>query len=305
MPSTTLLEPTYPQAASLEPLALETLLKATTTVATAVEAGETRHKDKWMKIAKGNIAKAYKIKDPVKMPLARNKLINKAYAEIYFSDPDTFKWAGLAVFASHAVGKKMEWLRQITNASSTALIASFGTALPIWLLTPQLKYLYKAVGIGNREIYMDIYWQHVAYKEAGIEELEKIYAQGDITENVLHAWQMLDEGKRTQNQDLIWQANIDILEHEQKIVIQPLLYNGARNKNLWQAISMGDDLLRLLITSPVPEEPKTFRDCMPNSNLADVDARWEWCTKNIMTDWKAYQTKYPNRVKAFINKAIA
>jgi len=266
---------------------------------------ETRLKSKWLKLAKSKIAKAYKIRSVEKMYLVRNKLINRAYAEMYFSDPDTFKWSGLAVFASHSIGKKLELLQSVSRISLSTLLLSFGTALPMWLASSQLKYLHKVVAQGNLDIYMDIFWVHLAYREGGIEELEKIYQQGDLPLQVFRGWQKLDEGKKTQNQDLIWEANVDLLRHEQEDIIQPVLYDGKQNELLWETISITHGIFGTLVASPVPEETRSFRDCMPGANLAIFEDRWQWCTEDIMPRWRVYQTKYPQKVVAKIKSLIA
>jgi hypothetical protein len=260
----------------------------------------TRLKLNWLTRAKQKIAPAYKIRSATKMPLVRNTLINQAYAEMYFSDPDTFKWAGLATFASHSIGLNMQTLRDVSMVSTSTMIMSLGTALPVWFLSSQVNNLFDGLAHGNKLIFADMYWQHLAYREAGIEELEKIYQQNDLPENIFRVWQMLDEGKKTQNQDLIWQANIDLLEREQKDIIQPALYDAEDSALIWKLISGTHNTLGLLVYSPVPEETRLFRDVVPNGNLASSKDRWEWCTEGIMPAWKAYETKNQNKVKALL-----
>ncbi|NWJ44569.1 MAG: DUF2515 family protein [Chloroflexi bacterium] len=266
---------------------------------------EPPYKQKWVRLANSKVAKAYKNRPALDIPLARNKLINKAYAEMYLSDPATFKWAGLASFASRNVGEKMELLRNLSKASVGTLIASFGTALPLYLISSEIKYLYKAVSEGNKLIFTDMYWQHLAYRDAGLEELERIYLQGGLPEKAIKAWRLLDEGKKTGNQDMIWQANIDILQREQWDIVHPALYAGKRNEDLWELISTSHNLTGVLITSPVPGVEKRFKDCVPNANLAKLKDRWKWCTDFIMPDWKAFETKYPKKVELLLKKIAA
>jgi len=284
---------------------LTSTTKPVVTVAQPAPVETTRLKLKWLKLARNKIAPAYKISNPEKMALLRNKYINRAYAEVYFSEPQTFKWAGLAVFASHSIGEKLELLRRCSQVSNSTVLLSFGTALPVWYLSSQLDYLFEAVARGNKAIFADIYWQHLAYMQGGIEELARVHAQGELKEQVFRAWQLLDEGKKTQNADLIWKANIDILEYEQKVVIQPILYQGEKNQTLWSLISKTDSALRFLVTSPVPEETRLFGDSIPNGNLAKITHRWKWCTDFIMPGWQEYETKNPQKVKHLIKSVTA
>jgi hypothetical protein len=265
----------------------------------------TRLKLNWQTISRQKIAPAYKFGSATKMPLVRNSLINEAYAEMYFSDPGTFKWAGLAAFASHSIGLNMQTLRDVSVASKSTVFLSFGTALPVWYLSSQVNKLFDELAHGNKLIFADMYWQHLAYRDGGIEELEKIYLQGDLPEKIFRVWQMLDEGKKTQNQDLIWQANIDLLEREQKDIIQPALYDQPGSELIWKLISGTHNTLGLLVYSPVPEETKLFRDVIPNGNLANSKERWDWCIKSIMPAWRSYETKNQNKVKALLKSITA
>jgi hypothetical protein len=266
---------------------------------------EDRLKLKWLKLARNKIAPAYKVRSATKMPLVRNRLINQAYAEMYFSDPGTFKWAGLAAFASHSIGSNMETLLDVSFFSTATLWMSFGTAWPILPLSSEVKKLFQGLADGNKLIFADMYWQHLAYRESGIEELERIYLQGDLDGKVFRAWQMLDKGKKTNNQELIWQANIDLLEREQKVIIQAALYDVPGNQMIWKLISFTHSTLRILVYSPVPEETELFQDCVPGGNLANVKDRWEWCIKGIMPAWRAYETNNQKKVKALLKSITA
>jgi hypothetical protein len=104
---------------------------------------------------------------------------------------------------------------------------------------------------------------------------------------------------------MIWQANVDILEHEQRDIVHPVLYNGAKNEALWKLISKSDDTLDILINSPVPGEARQFRDCLPNGNLARFEDRWKWCTEHIMPAWKELETRHPQRVRTLIKNITA
>jgi hypothetical protein len=265
----------------------------------------TRYKTKWSQMAWSKIERAYKVKNKELMPLVRNRLINRAYAEIYLKDREAFKWAGLAVFASHLIGDRMRLLRELSGYSTATLFASFGTALPVWLAKGEVNYLYKAVALGNLKIYMDIYWQHLAYHYGGIEEIKRCHSQGDITDKVLAAWVLLDEGKKTGNKEQIQKANVDILEYEQKVVVQPLLYAGDRNQRLWELATITHKLSGILLTSPVPGEKRGFRDCVPNGNIGNSVDRWKWCTEHIMPNWYVYESKYPKRVEILLRKVTA
>lgn len=250
----------------------------------------TRYATKWQEMAFARIAGAEKIQSPLEKALARNKIINQAYTEMYLSNPAVFKWAGMAVFASASAGEKMKLVAQIN--SLTKVPAVFGkdvVALPAKLGLWNGEYLFGKVAEGNRAIFADLYWQHLAYREAGIGELARIYAQGDLTKEMLLGWQQIDLGRRLGNEALIWEGNLKLLYHEQRYVIQTVLYEGVFNRTLWKLISLVHQVSGILLDSPVPGGAADFRDAVPNGNLADFDQRWEWCVAHIVPAWQKFE----------------
>lgn len=261
-----------------------------------------RRKDKWVQQAIEKIAEADQIRPMTKASRVRNKLINRAYAEMYLSDPIAFKWAGLAAFASRSAGSKLGLLRDGSCLGAPALVAHPLIAVALWFSSASCDYIYDRVSQGNQAIYEDIYWQHLAYQNGGINELTRICKQGDLPEELLAAWEQIDLGKKTNNLDLIWQGNTALLAYEQREVIQPILYEGAVNKPLWKLISLADKFLGFLITSPVPEEEQLFRDHLPAGDLGDFEDRWQWCTERIFPTWQSFETEHPDKVTQLLAK---
>lgn len=259
-----------------------------------------RYKDKWVEKAQEKIAEAYKVRPAIKVPMVRNRLINRAYAEMYLSDPVAFKWAGIAALASQSIGDKLSLLRDgsflHTPTDGLSAAISFG----LWFAAASCDYIYLQAGEGNKAIYEDIYWQHLAYREGGIAELERICEQGDLPQNILEAWQMIDRGKRSGEEELIWQGNGILFEYEQKQVIQPILYDGKINKPLWKAISVANKVLGVLVTSPVPAEGPDFREHVPDGNLAEYSDRWKWCIEGIFPVWKDFETNHREELRTLL-----
>jgi hypothetical protein len=65
---------------------------------------------------------------------------------------------------------------------------------------------------GNFAIWADIYWVFIAYKEAGIEEIEKLYQQGEISNLIYRGFKNIDKGN-------IELGNRQIFKHEQLNVL--------------------------------------------------------------------------------------
>src|SRR5690348_4535691 len=90
-------------------------------------------KDKWVQMALEKIAEADEIRPMTKASRIRNKLINRAYAEMYLSDPVAFKWAGLAAFASRSAGSKLGLLRDGSCLGVPALGTDGIVAATLWV----------------------------------------------------------------------------------------------------------------------------------------------------------------------------
>jgi hypothetical protein len=79
--------------------------------------------------------------------------------------------------------------------------------------------LTKILGIGNWELFNDLYWQLLAYDSGGIEEIKKLRQSGDILKDPFNAWSQIAEGEAKNNESDIWKGNLKLLEYEQKVVL--------------------------------------------------------------------------------------
>ena len=89
----------------------------------------------------------------------------------------------------------------------------------------------------NNAIFDDIFWVHLAYASAddGIERLRALLATERHYAPVLSGFEAIDRGRRVVEsataspearraaEDLIWEGNVQLLEHEQRALVQPNL----------------------------------------------------------------------------------
>ena len=129
------------------------------------------HKNRWTALAQKNLTEVEATSQPGALALNRNKVINKAYAELYLANPEIFKWAGLAAFASASIGEKMELLAAGNLLRVPALVVSEKAANSLNLFSSGMDLVYNMIGRGNKAIYDDIYWQHLAYQAGGLAEM--------------------------------------------------------------------------------------------------------------------------------------
>lgn len=209
--------------------------------------------------------------------LDRNKEITRAYAEMYKSDPSTYKWAGMAAFASCKVGEGMKEAQEAQGGWKAWGASAAGV---------DAKKLETALVAGNDAVYADIYWQHLAYQGCGIDDIEKAYEEGNITKPVRDAWRKIDAGKRTGNQDLVWEGNGQLLEYEQKTVLQTAVYNT--DPALWNIASTGAlASWWKKIESPIPGDQTTFQSYAQGASIGTFDKRWEWIQKSMLPKWRS------------------
>src|SRR5262245_50210971 len=96
----------------------------------------------------------------------RNEAITAAYAEMYLRNPQIYKWAGMAALTSATVGRGMYIMRGLRQAHLGSVVGLFGG---------EVAETFRNLGVGNRAVFADIYWQHMAYEEGGLAEIERIF----------------------------------------------------------------------------------------------------------------------------------
>ncbi len=90
---------------------------------------------------------------------------------MYLRNPAIYKWAGMAALTSAAVGRGMYMMRGLRQSRMGSLLGLFGR---------EVAAISRTLGVGNLAVFADIYWQHLAYEQAGIDELERIYSAGAL-----------------------------------------------------------------------------------------------------------------------------
>ena len=160
----------------------------------------------------------------------RNIEISSRYAWIYKFLPTCFKWAGMAAIASHHVRLALFPFRLDTDRTGYADIPHS--------LRRQRALLMEDVNTiraTNNAIFNDIFWAHLAYSTAedGIGCLRTLLGAEHHYAPVLAGFEAIDEGRlvledetasakaRRAADDLIWEGNVQLLEHEQRALVQP------------------------------------------------------------------------------------
>ena len=164
----------------------------------------------------------------------RNLEISSRYAWMYKLLPAYFKWAGMAAFASYHVRLAL-WPFRL-DADRTGYVdiphsLDRHRPHPGGLLAVDVD----TIRDTNNAIFDDIFWVHLAYSSAadGIECLRALLGTDPHYAALLTGFEAIDQGRRVLEderasatarrmaEDLIWEGNVQLLEHEQRALVQP------------------------------------------------------------------------------------
>ena len=162
----------------------------------------------------------------------RNLEISSRYAWIYKFQPACFKWAGMAAFASHHVRLALFPFRLDRDRTGYVDIPRSLGRQKVLLIGDV-----NTIRATNNAIFDDIFWVHLAYAAAddGIGCLRGLLREEPHYAPVLSGFEAIDRGRRVLEdgtasaearraaEDLIWEGNVELLEHEQRALVQPNL----------------------------------------------------------------------------------
>jgi len=156
--------------------------------------------------------------------------ISSRYAWLNKLQPACFKGAARAAIASHHVRLALFPLRLDTDRTGYVDIPH-SLRRPKLLLTEDVN----TIRATNNAIFNDLFWVHLAYVTAddGIERLRALLQAERHYAPVLAGFEAIDHGRRVlademasaqarqRADDLIWEGNVELLEHEQRALVQP------------------------------------------------------------------------------------
>lgn len=188
-------------------------------------------------------------------PIARNRRINAAYAQLWLDD-HRFQWAGLAAFASKQVGCGLlnaaeligksnrernayqQWERQSSAFERMAPYGSPRMPIPDQVNGAGAENVYKMLAKGNTSLFLDIWPLHMFYKEFGLQRFKRCLRErqllngsvvwpiatsvsfGVASPHVVQGFEAIDAGNISQSvETLAW--------HEQINILQPSMYNDS------------------------------------------------------------------------------
>ena len=226
----------------------------------------------------------------------RNLEISSRYAWIYKLLPAYLKWAGMAAFASHHVRLALFPFRLDTDRTGYVDIPHSLSRQKALLLSDV-----NTIRETNNAIFDDIFWVHLAYGTAddGIERLRALLAPEPHYAAVLSGFEAIDRGCRELDDDLIWKGNVQLLEHEQRALVQPnldrlscafarLFSIGSaltfEVRGLRQEVSYFTSFYLYSLTRGIPQALQSHT--WPR--ITRFDDRWRWIVTDIVPRFRRF-----------------
>ncbi|CAE6846218.1 DUF2515 family protein [Paraburkholderia aspalathi] len=186
-------------------------------------------------------------------PIARNRRINAAYAQLWLDD-HRFQWAGLAAFASKQVGCGLlnaAELISTSNRQRNAYQQWDRAASPLERLSPYASprmpvadqangegatKVYQMLAKGNTSLFLDVWPLHMFYKQFGLQRFKRCLSErqqlrgsvvwpigaavpfGEVQPRVVRAFEAIEAGDTAGGVKML-------AEHEQLNVLQRAMYD--------------------------------------------------------------------------------
>ena len=236
----------------------------------------------------------------------RNVEISSRYAWLYTVLPACLKWAGMAAIASHHIRLALFPLRLDADRTGYVDIPhSLGRRR--LLLTQDANTIRET----NNGIFNDIFWVHLAYVTAdgGIARLRTLLRPERHYAPVLAGFEAIDRGRRIladgtadarrSAEELIWDGNLQLLEHEQRTLVQPhfdsLSCAYARLVSIGAATTFEVHRLRreamyftsFYLYSVTRAIPYGLR-AQPWPRITRYDDRWRWLVTSVVPRFRRF-----------------
>ncbi len=238
----------------------------------------------------------------------RNVEISSRYASLHQQLPTCFKWSGMAAIASHHVRHALFPLRLDSDRTGYVDIPrSLGRSR--LLLLEDVN----TIRATNNAIFDDIFWVHLAYLAAddGIEHLRDLLSAEPAYAAVLSGFEAIDRGRRVledstasaqarrEAENLVWSGNTQLLEHEQRALVQPnfdrLTVASARIASMGAATSFDSRDVRQALGYFTSFYPYSLGRMTPRRLTADgwpritrFEDRWGWLEGSVVPRFRRF-----------------
>jgi uncharacterized protein DUF2515 len=215
------------------------------------------------------------------------------YSSLYLAD-HRLKWAAMAKLAGGEVQRGYDSnilpaedfgkdLRSLSDDDFSVLNLA-GGAYELFSETMDIRLLQM-----QKEIFLDLAWQHEAYREGGINAMAAAHTRNEITDEILTAWKDIDSGDASRinagNMKLLRREQFDILQGYYKM-IQDIPDNNMIPETMSEEAQ-----------SPIPGG-QPFAKVVKDGDITNFDDRWKWLQKDMIP---AFEKLDPATLERLVN----
>jgi hypothetical protein len=240
--------------------------------------------------------------DPARGLKANDAIVRAVYAyyqHLWDSNHD-LQWAGMAKLAGATVYGGMQDLYVLTQLPRDRLaqLAASGSpiaALALALGTHETAYFETTFLKMQKDIFLDLAWQHTAYAHGGQDAIDALHRDGFVTGDTYAAWQGISSG----NPSRVAFGNMLLLHREQSDVLQRT-YDQLRSRN-WIEGRLFTDFLSENARSPIPGG-RDFKDVVgthvdllhvgpltvgwETGDVTKFSDRWKWISTDMLPKYR-------------------
>jgi hypothetical protein len=241
-----------------------------------------------------------------------------AYYQHLWDGNHDLQWAGMAKLAGATVYGGMQDLYVLSQLPRDRLVelATSGSALATLALavgTHEVTYFEDTFLKMQKDIFLDLAWQHTAYQHGGQDAIDALHRDGFLTGDTYLAWQDISSG----DPGRVATGNTLLLHREQHDVIQGT-YDQLRSRN-WIEGRLFTDFLSDNARSPIPGG-RDFRDVVgthvdlfsigplhvgwESGDVTDFSDRWKWITQDMLPKYHQL-LQDPARAEQVIDTPLA
>jgi hypothetical protein len=212
---------------------------------------------------------------------ANSEKVYALYAQWYLAHPE-LKWAGMAKLAGGTVTAGLLKLQ-----AERPTYGARDIVVPILIYDKvkqrQMDKLERIFVEMQKNIFMDLAWQHQAYVEGGMGAITAAYNRGDMSAANYEAWQKISSPDKNAQ----WEGNKTLLMREQSEVLPP---GYERINDLMGGGTIAENISENT-KSPIPGGAP-FQKLYPDGDVTKFEDRWRWIENQMLPEYRALGDDY-------------
>jgi len=211
-----------------------------------------------------------------------------AYYENLYQTNSDLLWAGMAKLAGGSVFGAMQQI-QIVQQIASEVMQGQSNILPAIGIAASMAYYYckrlmKLLLAMQKDIFLDLSWQHQAYIERGLECLELIMDGENIP---IEAWRDIASG----DSGRVSEGNQTLLRREQEDILSPY-YTEIQNIH---DMNILPQVMSILSQSPIPDG-RPFHEVVDDGDITEFEDRWRWISEDMLPKYENLSEEYRSRL---------